>query len=260
MSPTATSIHTAYELARERYAALGVDTEAALAALGQRRPFPCTAGRATTWAASRAWRRPRRRHRGHRQLPRQGAQRRRAPPRPGRGLACCPAAPPQPARHLRGAAAEGGRDATAARALSRLDRLGQGPRPGPRLQPDLLRPPQGGRRLHPRHPDPAVRRFWIEHGVACRRIGEDIGRALGKPAVTNVWIPDGDKDTPADRWSPRAHAPIRWTRSWPSPDRSRYSAAMRSRASCSASAARSYVMGSSSSTPATPSAAADTLP
>ncbi|MBM3333142.1 L-rhamnose isomerase [Candidatus Sumerlaeota bacterium] len=54
------------------------------------------------------------------------------------------------------------------------------------------------------HPDPAIRRFWIEHGIACRKIGEAIGRALGTPCVTNVWIPDGYKDTPIDRVGPRA--------------------------------------------------------
>jgi len=53
------------------------------------------------------------------------------------------------------------------------------------------------------HRDPAVRRFWVEHCVACRRIGEHFGRELGTPAVTNIWIPDGYKDTPADRQKPR---------------------------------------------------------
>jgi L-rhamnose isomerase len=51
--------------------------------------------------------------------------------------------------------------------------------------------------------NPAVRRFWIEHGIACRRIGAALGGALGTPAVTNLWIPDGCKDTPADRRGPR---------------------------------------------------------
>jgi len=53
------------------------------------------------------------------------------------------------------------------------------------------------------HRDPAIRRFWVDHGIACRRIGAAIGRALGTPCVTNVWIPDGSKDTPADRKGPR---------------------------------------------------------
>lgn len=51
--------------------------------------------------------------------------------------------------------------------------------------------------------DVGIRRFWIEHGIACRRIGAAMGRALGSPCVTNVWIPDGYKDTPADRKGPR---------------------------------------------------------
>jgi L-rhamnose isomerase len=51
--------------------------------------------------------------------------------------------------------------------------------------------------------DEGVRRFWIEHGIACRKIGERFGRELGTPCVTNVWIPDGYKDTPADRKTPR---------------------------------------------------------
>ena len=53
------------------------------------------------------------------------------------------------------------------------------------------------------HADNGIRQFWVEHGIACRRIGEAIGKALGSPCVTNVWIPDGYKDTPADRKSPR---------------------------------------------------------
>jgi L-rhamnose isomerase len=51
--------------------------------------------------------------------------------------------------------------------------------------------------------DEGVRRFWIEHCIACRKIGEYIGRELGTPCVTNIWIPDGYKDIPADRKMPR---------------------------------------------------------
>jgi L-rhamnose isomerase len=53
------------------------------------------------------------------------------------------------------------------------------------------------------HRDPSVRRFWIEHSAACRRIAAAMGRALGKPAVTNLWIPDGCKEDPVDRKGPR---------------------------------------------------------
>jgi L-rhamnose isomerase len=51
--------------------------------------------------------------------------------------------------------------------------------------------------------DDGIRQFWIEHGIACRKIGEQFGRSLGSPCVTNVWIPDGFKDTPVDRTTPR---------------------------------------------------------
>lgn len=52
--------------------------------------------------------------------------------------------------------------------------------------------------------DPSIREYWIQHCIASRRIGAHFGRELGTPAVTNVWIPDGFKDTPADRLAPRA--------------------------------------------------------
>ena len=53
------------------------------------------------------------------------------------------------------------------------------------------------------HCDPGIRRFWVEHGIACRKIGAAFGQALGTPCVTNVWIPDGMKDLPIDRRGPR---------------------------------------------------------
>jgi L-rhamnose isomerase len=53
------------------------------------------------------------------------------------------------------------------------------------------------------HRDKAIRQFWIEHGIACRKIGAAMGRALGTACVTNLWIPDGFKDTPVDRKGPR---------------------------------------------------------
>lgn len=53
------------------------------------------------------------------------------------------------------------------------------------------------------HRDGKVRQFWIDHGIACRKIGAEMGRQLGTPAITSVWIPDGSKDLPADRKGPR---------------------------------------------------------
>jgi len=53
------------------------------------------------------------------------------------------------------------------------------------------------------HPDKGIRQFWIEHCQLCREIGATMGKALGSTTVTNVWIPDGMKDTPANRRDPR---------------------------------------------------------
>jgi len=53
------------------------------------------------------------------------------------------------------------------------------------------------------HPDTGIRQYWIQHGIACRKIGAVIGQSLGTPCITNVWIPDGMKDTPVDRKGPR---------------------------------------------------------
>jgi L-rhamnose isomerase len=53
------------------------------------------------------------------------------------------------------------------------------------------------------HRNKAIRKFWIDHCKRCREIGAAIGKALGKTCITNVWIPDGYKDTPADRKGPR---------------------------------------------------------
>ena len=53
------------------------------------------------------------------------------------------------------------------------------------------------------HSDEGIRKFWVEHGICCRKIGAVIGEALGTPCVTNIWIPDGLKDVTIDRKAPR---------------------------------------------------------
>ncbi|MEZ6077206.1 MAG: L-rhamnose isomerase [Pirellulaceae bacterium] len=65
--------------------------------------------------------------------------------------------------------------------------------------------------LHPKaddgytlaHADAGIRRFWIDHGIACRKIAAAMGAAQGNPCINNVWVPDGSKDTPASRKAPR---------------------------------------------------------
>jgi L-rhamnose isomerase len=53
------------------------------------------------------------------------------------------------------------------------------------------------------HADDGIRQFWIEHCIASREVGAYFGRELGTPCITNIWIPDGYKDTPVDRLAPR---------------------------------------------------------
>ena len=53
-------------------------------------------------------------------------------------------------------------------------------------------------------PDEEIRKFWVRHGQACLRIAEYFADETGMPCVMNIWIPDGYKDIPADRYSPRA--------------------------------------------------------
>ena len=47
--------------------------------------------------------------------------------------------------------------------------------------------------------DEGIRQFWVEHMKRCREIGAEMGKQLGTPCVHNTWIPDGSKDVPVDR-------------------------------------------------------------
>ena len=53
-------------------------------------------------------------------------------------------------------------------------------------------------------PDENIRTYWVNHGKACLKIAEYFATETGVPCVMNIWIPDGYKDIPADRLSPRA--------------------------------------------------------
>lgn len=72
------------------------------------------------------------------------------------------------------------------------------------INPTLFSHPLAADGLTLSHPDETVRRFWIDHCKAIRKIGAYIGEKLGTPCLNNIWIPDGFKETPADRTSPRA--------------------------------------------------------
>ena len=53
------------------------------------------------------------------------------------------------------------------------------------------------------HPNDEIRNFWIRHCIACIRISEYFAKETGTPCLMNIWIPDGYKDIPADRLGPR---------------------------------------------------------
>lgn len=71
------------------------------------------------------------------------------------------------------------------------------------FNPTLFSHPMVKNNLTLSSPDKDVRDFWIRHCQACIRISEYFADELGKPCTMNIWIPDGYKDIPADRLTPR---------------------------------------------------------
>ena len=71
------------------------------------------------------------------------------------------------------------------------------------FNPTLFSHPYAADGLTLSHPNEEIRDFWIRHCIASRKIAEYFGRELGTPALTNIWIPDGYKDIPSDRLTPR---------------------------------------------------------
>lgn len=71
------------------------------------------------------------------------------------------------------------------------------------FNPTCFSHPKSAQNLTLSHPNDGIRRFWIDHCVASRAISEYIGEQLRNPVVMDIWIPDGYKDTPAERLEPR---------------------------------------------------------
>jgi L-rhamnose isomerase len=71
------------------------------------------------------------------------------------------------------------------------------------FNPTCFSHPMSAQNLTLSHPDRRVRRFWIDHCIASRKVSESMGEQLNNPCIMNVWIPDGYKDSPADRLGPR---------------------------------------------------------
>ena len=71
------------------------------------------------------------------------------------------------------------------------------------FNPTCFSHPNSAQNLTLSHPDNGIRKFWIDHCIASRRVSEYIGEQLETPAIMNIWVPDGYKDTPAERLEPR---------------------------------------------------------
>ncbi len=71
------------------------------------------------------------------------------------------------------------------------------------FNPTCFSHPMSAQNLTLSHPERRVRQFWINHCIASRKVSEYMGEQLDNPCIMNVWIPDGYKDSPADRFGPR---------------------------------------------------------
>lgn len=71
------------------------------------------------------------------------------------------------------------------------------------FNPTFFAHPKADDNLTLSHPDAGIRDFWVEHGRRAREIAAGMGAALGSSAANNIWVPDGYKDTPADRMAAR---------------------------------------------------------
>lgn len=71
------------------------------------------------------------------------------------------------------------------------------------FNPTFFGHPKAAGNLTLSSPDEGIRNFWIEHGIACRKIAEAMGKRQGSACVMNIWVPDGYKDVTVDRRAAR---------------------------------------------------------
>ena len=71
------------------------------------------------------------------------------------------------------------------------------------FNPTFFSHPKAADSLTLSNPDPKIRKFWIDHGIACLKIAEYFAKELKSPCCVNFWCPDGYKDEPSDRLGPR---------------------------------------------------------
>ncbi len=184
MAAPETNVEAAFEQAREQYAEWGVDVDAALRRLSTRRDL------AALLAGGRRGRirgdRPgdRRRPGGHRQLSRPGPHAATSSARTS--TAPSPSCPAITGLNLHASYAEAGAEKVERDALEPEHFRGwidwaKSRRIGMDFNPTYFAHPLAADGYTLAHPDPGIRRFWIDHGIACRRIGAAIGTALGVP-------------------------------------------------------------------------------
>ncbi len=90
------------------------------------------------------------------------------------------------------------------------------------FNPSFFSHPMAAGGLSLSSPDKAVRDYWVNHGISCRKIAEHFGKVLGDCCITNFWTPDGSKDTPSDRLAPRERQIESLDRIFATPIDSRY--------------------------------------
>ena len=193
---------SAYEISRERYAAIGVDTEAALARLDA---IPVSmqcwqgddvrgfeGGGELTGGIQSTGNYPGRA---------ENAEQLRA--HIEKALALAPGAAKINLHAIYGDVRGVERDAIEPKHFQAWAGWAKGQKVGLDFNPTLFSHPKSSDGLTLCHPDKAVRDFWIEHCKRSRRISEFLGRELGRVSVCNLWIVDGYKDIPADRLTPR---------------------------------------------------------
>jgi L-rhamnose isomerase len=204
-NPSEEQVNQAYALARERYAALGVDTDRALAALaGISLSLHCwqgddvsgfeSSGEALSGGIAATGNYPGK--------ARNADELRRDLDMAYRVI---------PGRHrlnLHAIYAETGgqrveRNALRPEHFSRWVDWARANGHGLDFNPTLFSHPKAASGMTLSSYDPGIRDYWVEHCIACRQIGASFGQALGAPCVTNIWIPDGSKDIPVDRKTPR---------------------------------------------------------
>jgi L-rhamnose isomerase len=198
------SVEKAYALAREAFGALGVDTEAAMARLDQ---IPISL---QCWQGDdvRGFEDPGAPLTGGIQTTGNYPGRARTPDELRADADVAMAQIPGPKRfNLHAIYLEAGRkvprDEILPEHFQRWVDWAKSRKIGLDFNPTCFSHPLSEQNMTLSHPDPAVRKFWVRHCQACRKVSAHFGRSLGAPSIMDLWIPDGSKDQPADRWGPR---------------------------------------------------------